>query len=361
MKDDDLYKFLQELKRPSSAMKKYKCIPGSIRLEISPCREDLKNALTPELAKVEPYAEDHTRPIKEILEFPPTAIYNPHYTYRNLLFVAPKELNFSSRAGSARNIAVRIQLMAGEKQNDAITAIFGKSSCPEYSNEAFTAVSYHNKCPAFYDEIKIALPSDLRQNHHLLFTLYHVSCQKKPQEIQAAVETPVGYTWLPLLEDGKLKVGEFQLPVMVEMPPENYSFIPPNVHLPGTKWLDNHRPVFTISLDAITSIHTLDPNLDRFFLMCEYLDTRKIPPRIGEGNMENEMKKTLLEIANAEREPLVKNLHLVLDKLIELLVTTYKIAGQTLSLGSTVFEVLCLVSANLSVSVFNVSKVFLYA
>lgn len=117
----------------------------------------------------------------------------------------------------------------------------------------------------------------------------------------------------------------------------------------GTKWLDNHRPVFTISVEAVTSVHTLDPNLDRFFLMCEYLDSRKIPPRIGEGNMESEMKKCLLDIANAEREPLVKNLHLVLDKLIELLVTTYKIGGQTLSLGSTVFEVLCLVSANLSI------------
>lgn len=358
MKDEDLYKFLMELKRPSSAMKKYKCIPGSIKLEISPCPDDVKNALTPELAKVEPYVEDKTRPVKEILEFPPTAIYNPHYTYRNLLFVSPKELNFSSRAGSARNIAVRVQLMAGETQNDAINAIFGKSSCPEYSNEAFTAVNYHNKCPAFYDEIKFALPAHLKQNHHLFFTIYHVSCQKKPQDLQPSVETPVGYTWLPLLEDGKLKVGEFQLPVMVETPPENYSFIPPNVHLPGTKWLDNHRPVFTINVEAVTSVHTLDPNLDRFFLMCEYLNSRKIPPRIGEGNMEAEMKKCLLEIANAEREPLVKNLHLVLDKLIELLVTTYKIGGQTLSLGSTVFEVLCLVSANLSVSIRKIYRFF---
>uniref|UniRef100_A0A1B0BZM0 Dedicator of cytokinesis protein 7 n=1 Tax=Glossina palpalis gambiensis TaxID=67801 RepID=A0A1B0BZM0_9MUSC len=349
MKDEDLYKFLLELKRPSSAMKKYKCIPGSIRLEISPCPEDIKNALTPDLAKVVPFVDDNTRPIKEILELPPMAIYNPHYTYRNLVFVSPKELNFSSRAGSARNIAVKIQLMAGETQNDAINAIFGKSSSPEYSTEAFTAVNYHNKCPTFYDEIKIALPANLKQNHHLFFTLYHVSCQKKPQETQVSVESPVGYTWLPLLEDGKLKVGEFQLPVMVELPPENYSFIPPNVHLPGTKWLDNHRPVFTITIEAVTSVHTLDAYLDRFFLMCEYLDSRKIPARIGEANMENEMKKCLLDIANAEREHLVKNLHLVLDKLIELLITTYKIGGQTLSLGSTVFEVLCLVSAHLAI------------
>lgn len=264
MKDEDLYKFLPELKRPGSVMKKYKCIPGSIKLEISPCPEEIKYSLTTELVKVEPYPDDKTRPVKEILEFPPTPIYNPHYLYRNLLFVSPKELNFSARAGSARNIAIRVQLMAGEKQSDALTAIFAKSSCPEFTSEAFTAVNYHNKCPIFYDEFKIALPANLNQSHHLLFTLFHVSCQKKPQEIQTSVETPVGYTWIPILQDGRLKVGEFNLPVMVETPPENYSFIPPNVQLPGTKWLENHRPVFTVTIDAVTSVHTLDEPLDKY-------------------------------------------------------------------------------------------------
>ncbi|KAH8283104.1 hypothetical protein KR054_012188, partial [Drosophila jambulina] len=350
MKDEDLYKILPELKRPNSVMKKYKCIPGSIKLEISPCIEDAKNSLTPELAKINPQsASENIRPVKEVLEFPQSAIFNPHYTYRNLLFVSPKELNFSSRAGSARNIAVRIQLMAGETPKDAVNAIYGKSSCPKFSTEAFTAVNYHNKCPSFYDEIKIALPASIKQHHHLFFTIYHVSCQKKPQEVQPSVETPIGYTWLPLLEDGKLKVGEFNLPVMLESPPENYSFIPPNVHLPGIKWLDNHKAVFAINVEAVTAIHTLDSSLDRFFLICEYLDTRNIPSHIGEGNIEAELKKCLLDIENASREALVRHLPLVLDKLIELLVMTHKVGGQTMSLGSTVFEVLCLVSSLLSI------------
>ncbi|XP_055386415.1 dedicator of cytokinesis protein 7 [Condylostylus longicornis] len=349
MKDEDLYKFLPELKRPGTVIKKYKCIPGSVTVEVSPCPEKIRYALTPELAKIKPYPDDKTRPIKEILEFPATSIYNPHYVYRNLLFVSPKELNFSSRGGSARNIAVKVQLMAGETQDAALPAIFGKSSCPEFTTEAYTAVNYHNKCPTFYDEIKILLPANLNQNHHILFTLYHISCQKKPQEIQNAIETPIGYTWIPLMEDGRLKIGEHTLPVMVETPPENYSFIPPNVQLPGTKWLDNHRPVFTVGVDAVTSVHTLDEHLDRFIINCEYLESRKIPPRIGESNMEKEMKKCLLLIENADRESLVKNLPLIMDKLIELLVTSYKIGGQSMSLGPTVFEVMCLVSANLSI------------
>ncbi|XP_023165795.2 dedicator of cytokinesis protein 7 isoform X2 [Drosophila hydei] len=349
MKDEDLYKILPELKRPCTVIKKYKCIPGSIKLEISPCVEDVTNALTPELAKIEPHGGTKTRPVKEILEFPLLPIYNPHYSYRNLLFVSPKELNFSARAGSARNIAIRIQLMSGETPSEAVNAIFGKSSCPEYATDVFTCVNYHNKCPSFYDEIKIALPASIKQHHHLLFTIYHVSCQKKPHELQLPVETPIGYTWLPLLEDGKLKVGEFNLPVMVEAPPKNYSFIPPNVHLPGIKWLDNHRSVFSINVAAVTSVHTLDAHLDQFFLMCEYLDSGNIPSHIGEGNMEAELKKCLLDIEHANRESLVKHLPLVLDKLIELLVTTHKVGGQTMCLGSTVFEVLCLVSARLSI------------
>lgn len=141
MKDEDLYKFLPELKRPASVMKKYKYIPGSIKLEISPAPDEIQNALTPELAKIEPYSESGARPIKEILEFPSLPIFNPHYLYRNLLFVSPKELNFSARAGSARNIAVQVQLMSGEHVEDAVNAIFAKSSCPEFTSEGKTSIA----------------------------------------------------------------------------------------------------------------------------------------------------------------------------------------------------------------------------
>lgn len=138
---------------------------------------------------------------------------------------------------------------------------------------------------------------------------------------------------------------------MVEQPPENYSYIPPDVQLPGTKWLDNHRPVFTVTVDAVTSLHTLNPFLDRFINLCEYLESRKIPPRIGEANIEREMKKALLEIQQSELEPLVKNLVLVLDKLVELLVTMFKIGNQTLGIAPTVFETICSISNKLSVCI----------
>ena len=34
LKDDDLYKFLADLKRPSSVLKRLKCIPGNFSLHI---------------------------------------------------------------------------------------------------------------------------------------------------------------------------------------------------------------------------------------------------------------------------------------------------------------------------------------
>lgn len=157
-----------------------------------PAPLEIKHCLTTELAKLHPYPDEKSRPTKELLEFPLKELLTPHYTYRNLLFVSPKELNFSNRQGSARNLAVKVQLMAGEKENNALCNIFGKSSCPEMTAEAYTAVTYHSKTPVFYDEIKIKLPATLGDVHHLLFTFYHVSCQRKVD--QASVDTPVGYT-----------------------------------------------------------------------------------------------------------------------------------------------------------------------
>ncbi|CAM6031703.1 unnamed protein product, partial [Sphagnum compactum] len=348
MRDEELFKLLPELKRPSSVIKRYKSIPGSIKLEISPYPDDLKNCLTPDLAKVVPFVDENVRPVKEILEFPIVPILNPHYAYRNLLYINPKELNFSAaRAGqSARNIAIRIQLMAGEKQSDAMNLIFGKSSCPEFSSEAYTVVNYHNKCPVFYDEIKILLPAEIRQNHHILFTIFHISCQKKEGEPKS-VETPIGYTWLPIIQDSRLNIGEHALPVMIEEPPVNYAYIPP-VQLPGTKWLDNHRPVFTVTVEASTAIHTLDEYLDKFFCLCECLESKKIPAHIGESNIEKELKNALGLLKEAESVKLVKNLQIVFDKLIELFVTTYKIGGQILTLAPMVFESICQLLEKLS-------------
>lgn len=58
-------------------------ITGTLKLDISPCPEEPRYMLTPELYKVEPYPDEKTRPTREILEFPSREIYNPHTVYRS--------------------------------------------------------------------------------------------------------------------------------------------------------------------------------------------------------------------------------------------------------------------------------------
>ncbi|XP_008560858.1 dedicator of cytokinesis protein 7 [Microplitis demolitor] len=345
LRDEDLYKFLIELRRPGSNLKRLKCIPGILKLDLSPKPEELPRCLDPDLRRLIPYPDEKNRPIKEILEFA-CDVATPDLTYRNFLYIYPKEVNFSSRTGSARNITVRIQLMGGEQEADALTAIFGRSSCPEMTHECFTSVSYHNKNPNFYDEIKIRLPADLSARHHLLFTFYHISCQKKVE--QPNVETPIAYTWLPLLRDGHLQYGEFTLPAMLDPPPSNYSYIAPDVLLPGTRWVDAHRGVFNVIIEPVSSVHPQDKFIYRFLSLCGYLETGQVPPRIGEAGMEAELKSSLLELSRASNSALVRSLPQLFDQLISYLVVPPTLPSCPINIAAALFEAIGLLARNIT-------------
>jgi len=254
LKDDDLYKHLQDLKKPSPKLKQLKSIKGSLKLDICVAGDQVKHCLTPELARLKPYQDPNARPSKELLNFArrgESGLENPHYQFRNLLYVSPKELNFTNRGGErARNLAVKVQLMGGEAPGQALQAIFGKSSCPELASEMVTAVTYHNKTPDFYEEVKIRLPSNLRDCHHLLFTFYHVTCKGQMREGESLCQ-PVGYTWVPLLEKGSLATGRHELPVTSDLPPPGFSYIATDKAPPGStgfKWVDNKRCIFTLEV-----------------------------------------------------------------------------------------------------------------
>uniref|UniRef100_A0A8C6Y5G6 Dedicator of cytokinesis 7 n=1 Tax=Naja naja TaxID=35670 RepID=A0A8C6Y5G6_NAJNA len=333
LSDEDLYKFLADMKRPSSVLRR-------LKIDISPAPENPHYCLTPELLQVKLYPDSRVRPTREILEFPARDVYIPNTTYRNLLYVYPQSLNFANRQGSARNITVKVQFMFGEDPSNAMPVIFGKSSCAEFSKEAYTAVVYHNRSPDFHEEIKIKLPATLTDHHHLLFTFYHVSCQQKQN---TPLETPVGYTWIPMLQNGRLKTGQFCLPVSLEKPPQAYSVLSPEVPLPGMKWVDNHKGVFNVEIIAVSTIHTQDPYLDKFFALVHALDEHMFPVRIGdmrimENNLENELKSSISALNSSQLEPVVRFLHLLLDKLILLVVRPPIIAGQIVNLGQASFE-----------------------
>ncbi|XP_054688944.1 dedicator of cytokinesis protein 7 isoform X1 [Grus americana] len=340
LSDEDLYKFLADMRRPSSVLRRLRPITAQLKIDISPAPENPHYCLTPELLQVKLYPDSRVRPTREILEFPARDVYVPNTTYRNLLYVYPQSLNFANRQGSARNITVKVQFMYGEDPSNAMPVIFGKSSCPEFSKEAYTAVVYHNRSPDFHEEIKIKLPATLTDHHHLLFTFYHVSCQQKQN---TPLETPVGYTWIPMLQNGRLKTGQFCLPVSLEKPPQAYSVLSPEVPLPGMKWVDNHKGVFNVEVVAVSSLHTQDPYLDKFFALVHALDEHMFPVRIGdmrimENNLENELKSSISALSSSQLEPVVRFLHLLLDKLILLVVRPPVIAGQIVNLGQASFE-----------------------
>ncbi|XP_034293671.1 dedicator of cytokinesis protein 6 isoform X1 [Pantherophis guttatus] len=340
LSDEDLYKFLADMRRPSSVLRRLRPVTAQFKIDISPVPETPHYCLSPELLHVHPYPDLRVRPTKEILEFPVREVYIPRTTYRNLLYIYPQSLNFSSRQGSVRNIAVKLQFMAGEDPSQAMPVIFGKSSCSEFAKEAYTAVVYHNKSPEFYEEFKLKIPANLTDNHHLLFTFYHISCQQKQN---TPLETPVGYTWIPLMQHGRLRTGQFCLPVSVDKPPPSYSVLTPDVQLPGMKWVDNHKGVFSVEVLAVSSVHTQDPFLDKFFTLIHVLEEYTFPFRLKdviltENNIESELKSSVGNLRVASLEPLVAFSHQILNKLIQLIVYPPVIAGQIVNLGRAVFE-----------------------
>ncbi|XP_067839366.1 dedicator of cytokinesis protein 8 isoform X2 [Heptranchias perlo] len=346
LSDEDLLKFLAELKRSSASLRRLRPISGLIKLEISPAAENPASCITPDLLPVKPYPENRSRPIKECLEFPSREVHVPHTSYRNLLYVYPQRLNFANRLASARNITIKIQFMAGENPSNAMQVLFGKSSSAEFVSETYTAVTYHNKSPDFYEEVKLKLPAKITERHHLLFTFYHISCQQKQNQV-GSPENLIGYSWLPILMNERLQTGHYCLPVALDRLPNKYSMHSPEKipnQSPPIKWVDGHKGVFNVEIQAVSSVHTQDNHLDKFFALCHTLEGRVTFPirildqKIMENDLEHELKLSIISLPSARLEPLVLFLHQVLDKLFQLTIQPIIIASQTANLAQFTFE-----------------------
>ncbi|XP_045559243.1 dedicator of cytokinesis protein 8 isoform X1 [Salmo salar] len=347
LSDEDLFKFLADIKKFSSLQRRIKTIPGTIKLDVTPVHDNPVACLSTELIPVKPLAEKNVRPVKEVLEFPSSEVYVPHSTYRNLLYVYPQRLNFVNRLTSGgRNITIKIQFMSGEDPSCVMPVIFGKSNGPEFVQEVYTPVTYHNKSPDFYEEVKMALPARLTERHHLLFTFYHISCQQKQNQTGAS-ETLIGYSWLPILSTDRLQTGQYCLPIALDRLPVNYSLHSPEritPQVPPVKWMESHKGVFNLEIQAVSSVHTQDNHLERFFTLCHALEggvtfpLRVREEKIPENKLEHELKLSIISLSSSRLEPLVLYLHLVLDKLFTLIMQPMVIAGQTANLAQIAFE-----------------------
>uniref|UniRef100_A0A8C7QK95 Dedicator of cytokinesis 8 n=1 Tax=Oncorhynchus mykiss TaxID=8022 RepID=A0A8C7QK95_ONCMY len=343
LSDEDLFKFLADIKKFSSLQRRIKTIPGDPLFNHT-ARPGLA-CLSTELIPVKPLAEKNVRPVKEVLEFPSSEVYVPHSTYRNLLYVYPQRLNFVNRLTSGgRNITIKIQFMSGEDPSCVMPVIFGKSNGPEFVQEVYTPVTYHNKSPDFYEEVKMALPARLTERHHLLFTFYHISCQQKQNQTGAS-ETLIGYSWLPILSTDRLQTGQYCLPIALDRLPVNYSLHSPEVTFLPSLSAEHSLSLcrtFPLSLQNIPSLS--DNHLERFFTLCHALEggvtfpLRVREEKIPENKLEHELKLSIISLSSSRLEPLVLYLHLVLDKLFTLIMQPMVIAGQTANLAQIAFE-----------------------
>ncbi|CAJ0965905.1 unnamed protein product [Ranitomeya imitator] len=200
------------------------------------------------------------------------------------------------------------------------------------------------RTPDFYEEVKIKLPAKLTVKHHLLFTFYHISCQQK---LGTSVETVLGYSWLPILINDRLQTGYYCLPVATEKLPANYSMHSPE-KLPAQpipiKWVDGHKGVLNVEVQAVSSVHAQDSHLEKFLTLCHALEgpvtfpIRVLDQKITENSLEHELKLSIIQLSSSRLDPLVLFLHLVLDKLFHLTVQPMVIGGQTATFSQFTFE-----------------------
>uniref|UniRef100_A0A8C5BN88 Dedicator of cytokinesis 11 n=1 Tax=Gadus morhua TaxID=8049 RepID=A0A8C5BN88_GADMO len=253
---DDIIKLLADIRKPEKS--KLQVIPGQLNVTIECVPPDLSNTVTSSYIPVKPYEEGCERVSLEMDEFlPEEARYNyPFSTYKNHLYVYPLQLKYDNQKtfAKARNLAVCVQFRDSDEEGASpLKCIYGKPGETLFTGSACAAVLHHNQSPEFYDEIKIELPVHVHEKHHLLFTFYHVSCEfssKTATKRREGVETLVGYSWSPLLKDGRMQSVEIQLPASATLQP-GYLGSQPDI-----KWVENAKPLFKVRTRLASTIYT---------------------------------------------------------------------------------------------------------
>uniref|UniRef100_A0A4W5KUV8 Dedicator of cytokinesis 11 n=1 Tax=Hucho hucho TaxID=62062 RepID=A0A4W5KUV8_9TELE len=240
---DDLIKMLADIRKPEKS--KLQTIPGQLNVTI-------EYTVTSSYIPVKPFEEECERVSVEMEEFlPEEAKYNyPFTVYKNHLYIYPLQLKYDNQKtfAKARNVAVCVQFRDSDDEGAApLKCIYGKPGETLFTTSACAAVLHHNQSPEFYNEVKIELPVHVHEKHHILFTFYHISCEistKTSTKKREGVESLVGYSWAPLLKDGRMQSIELQLPVSATLPPgylydktQDAKKVQPSVHwtTPGVR------------------------------------------------------------------------------------------------------------------------------
>uniref|UniRef100_A0A8C3USM4 Dedicator of cytokinesis 10 n=1 Tax=Catharus ustulatus TaxID=91951 RepID=A0A8C3USM4_CATUS len=232
---EDLIKLIAEYRR-AEKISKIQTIPGCLDIAVDCVPLEHPNCVTSSFIPIKPFhnVKEH-QPTVEVEEFvqESTKYSRPYRVYKNQIYIYPKHLKYDSQKhfNKARNITVCIEFKSSDEEGaKPLKCIYGKPGGPLFTTSAYTAVLHHSQNPDFYDEVKIELPTQLHKKHHILFSFYHVTCDinaKANAKKKEALETPVGFAWLPLLKDAQLASHEHHVPVASSLPPNYLSLQEP--------------------------------------------------------------------------------------------------------------------------------------
>ncbi|XP_037096258.1 dedicator of cytokinesis protein 9 isoform X11 [Syngnathus acus] len=322
LSNDDMLKLLADFRKPEK-MAKLPVILGNLDVTIDNVAPDLTNCVTSTYIPVKQFDLSEKSPVFfEVEEFVPyiAKCSQPFTIYNNHLYVYPKFLKYDGQKSfaKARNLAVCIEFMDSDDEDALpIKCIYGRPGGPLFRKSAFAAVLHHQQNPEFYDEFKIELPTQLHEKHHLLFTLYHVSCEsnsKASTKKREQVETQVGYAWLPLLKDGRVIMNDCHIPVAANLPAGYLSSQGgASKHSgPEVKWVDGAKPLFKVSTHLVSTIYTQDQHLHNFFHHCQSIASSPQAPGC-------ELVKYLKSLHAMESHVMIKFLPTTLNQLFRVL------------------------------------------
>ncbi|XP_051965596.1 dedicator of cytokinesis protein 10 isoform X3 [Xyrauchen texanus] len=276
---EDLIKLITEYRRAEKTSK-LQTIPGNLEINVDCVPMECPNCVTSSYVPLKPFEDCSLHaPTVEVEEFlqDSAKFAQPYRVYKNHIYVYPKHLKYDSQKSfaKARNIAVYVEIRSSDEEHvKPLKRIYGKPGDPVFTTAACSTVLHHSQNPDFYDEVKIELPTHLHEKHHLLFSFYHVTCDinaKTSSKKKEALETPVGYAWLPLLKDGRLSSQEFNIPVSCTLPGGYLLTKEPSSNKNGSevKWVDGGKTIFKVSTSVLSTVYTQDPHLSCFFQQCQ--------------------------------------------------------------------------------------------
>ncbi|KTF92288.1 hypothetical protein cypCar_00016478 [Cyprinus carpio] len=259
---------------------KLQIIPGNLEINVDCVPMECPNCVTSSYVALRPFEDCGLHaPTVEVDEFlqDSSKFAQPYRVYKNHIYIYPKHLKYDSQKSfaKARNIAVYVEFRSSDEEHaKPLKCIYGKPGGPVFTTTACSTVLHHSQNPDFCDEVKIELPTHLHEKHHLLFSFYHVTCDinaKTSSKKKEALETPVGYAWLPLLKDGRVSSQDFNIPVSCTLP-GGYLHIKESSSTKNgsdVKWVDGGKPIFKVSTLVLSTVYTQDPHLNRFFQQCQ--------------------------------------------------------------------------------------------